>query len=209
MIARFIHVLYFEIVRVNSYSYCVLSDVMDYYYISYCVLLQEPRQYNGSQLPTFSQVHSHFLYRMSRSQELIGVLLSGIVSISFICTKRSPNYRIEIKASHALFNRYEPSVLLFLALIASGSSASLVWTLKDDISFNGLIKSTVLTARFGATFITGLASSLALYRLSPWHPLAVYPGPPLAKVVVIFVRLFRLDRRDLRCRVKAQTRAAR
>lgn len=133
-------------------------------------------------LPTFSQVHSHFLYRMSRSQELIGVLLSGIVSISFICTKRSPNYRIEIKASHALFNRYEPSVLLFLALIASGSSASLVWTLKDDISFNGLIKSTVLTARFGATFITGLASSLALYRLSPWHPLAVYPGPPLAKL---------------------------
>lgn len=33
-----------------------------------------------------------------------------------------------------------------------------------------------------AAFYAILLSSIALYRLSPWHPLAKYPGPALAKL---------------------------
>ncbi|KAL5536828.1 hypothetical protein ACEPAF_651 [Sanghuangporus sanghuang] len=33
-----------------------------------------------------------------------------------------------------------------------------------------------------ATFYVSLLTSIACYRLSPWHPLAKYPGPVLAKL---------------------------
>lgn len=33
-----------------------------------------------------------------------------------------------------------------------------------------------------ALFYFALVSSIVVYRLSPWHPLAKYPGPVLAKV---------------------------
>lgn len=33
-----------------------------------------------------------------------------------------------------------------------------------------------------ATFYATLLTSIAFYRLSPWHPLAKYPGPILAKL---------------------------
>ncbi|THG95748.1 hypothetical protein EW145_g7904 [Phellinidium pouzarii] len=32
------------------------------------------------------------------------------------------------------------------------------------------------------TFYTSILTSIAFYRLSPWHPLAKYPGPVLAKL---------------------------
>lgn len=31
-------------------------------------------------------------------------------------------------------------------------------------------------------FYAALASSIVLYRISPWHPLAEYPGPFFAKI---------------------------
>ena len=33
-----------------------------------------------------------------------------------------------------------------------------------------------------ASFYVSLLTSIACYRLSPWHPLAKYPGPTLAKL---------------------------
>lgn len=32
------------------------------------------------------------------------------------------------------------------------------------------------------SFVTGLSISIVLYRISPWHPLAKYPGPFLARI---------------------------
>lgn len=42
----------------------------------------------------------------------------------------------------------------------------------------------LLTATFTVfvTFWTSLLTSIAIYRLSPWHPLAKYPGPILGRL---------------------------
>ena len=37
-----------------------------------------------------------------------------------------------------------------------------------------------------ATYLTTLATSIILYRLSPFHPLAKYPGPAYLKVSKVF-----------------------
>ncbi|GLB34094.1 putative cytochrome P450 [Lyophyllum shimeji] len=44
-----------------------------------------------------------------------------------------------------------------------------------------MITSIVSIATVSA-FVFGLCASVVAYRLSPWHPLATYPGPRLAKL---------------------------
>ncbi len=39
-----------------------------------------------------------------------------------------------------------------------------------------------LFAKSLAIHVVALLSSIVMYRLSPWHPLARFPGPPLRKV---------------------------
>ena len=38
-----------------------------------------------------------------------------------------------------------------------------------------------------ATYYTSVITSIAIYRLSPWHPLAKYPGPIAAKLSKLWI----------------------
>jgi hypothetical protein len=71
-----------------------------------------------------------------------------------------------------------------LLSLAIGSFLVFASVLLSD-GFNGLASifnaGLVALASLGA-FLVGLSSSIVIYRLAPWHPLANYPGPVLAKL---------------------------
>ena len=85
-----------------------------------------------------------------------------------------------LESVHAVYKQYEPdaSLLLvhFLLLVAVPSLPAFCFL----PHFNGGVKLSILAA-FSLFYFT-LATSIVLYRLSPWHPLAKYPGPFLAKI---------------------------
>ncbi|KAF8075261.1 cytochrome P450 [Lyophyllum atratum] len=81
---------------------------------------------------------------------------------------------------HPIFKRREPNVILFLVLVFSSAIATY-----SHLVYSG--KHRWLTA-LGLTLcaigssLGALSCSVVVYRLSPWHPLAHYPGPALAKI---------------------------
>ncbi|KAL5498826.1 hypothetical protein ACEPAH_2181 [Sanghuangporus vaninii] len=81
---------------------------------------------------------------------------------------------------HAIYRRYEPDTSVpfvqTILLIAIPSLPAAVFLRHFETS-PGLA---VLTAL--ALFYVTLITSIVLYRLSPWHPLAKYPGPLPAKI---------------------------
>ncbi|KAG6908180.1 hypothetical protein DXG01_005833 [Tephrocybe rancida] len=81
--------------------------------------------------------------------------------------------------SHALFKRTEPRALPFLGLLATMNVFAFVYTYNET---QRVVYSVVVSAVTASAFLTGLLGSIVIYRLSPWHPLAEYPGPTLAKL---------------------------
>ncbi|EJD05634.1 high nitrogen upregulated cytochrome P450 monooxygenase 2 [Fomitiporia mediterranea MF3/22] len=81
--------------------------------------------------------------------------------------------------THLIYKKYEvqPSSYIptFLLLIATPFICSSFLPPHFSSTTNAYI------AGFG-TFYSSLLASIACYRLSPWHPLAKYPGPILAKL---------------------------
>ncbi|KAG5719737.1 hypothetical protein E4T56_gene18554 [Termitomyces sp. T112] len=82
-------------------------------------------------------------------------------------------------SSHVVFKRVEPRMMPSLSMIFCFQSAVFGVTYNETRQF--LYASIASSATLGA-FILGLFMSIAIYRLSPWHPLARYPGPRLAKL---------------------------
>ncbi|KAJ7074047.1 high nitrogen upregulated cytochrome P450 monooxygenase 2 [Mycena amicta] len=77
-------------------------------------------------------------------------------------------------ANHVYFRRFEPTNA-HCPLFALIAQPILLTYLLNSLTFtNALI--------VGAYFIGSLVSSIIVYRLSPWHPLAHIPGPMMAKV---------------------------
>ncbi|KAL5514428.1 hypothetical protein ACEPAG_2516 [Sanghuangporus baumii] len=86
--------------------------------------------------------------------------------------------------THFIYKKYEvqpssySSTFLLLGLTPCLCSSFLIH------HFSSLVTAYVLGF---STFYISLLASIACYRLSPWHPLAKYPGPVLAKLTKFWV----------------------
>lgn len=76
-----------------------------------------------------------------------------------------------------IFNRLEPRKLSAYAVLLVGIPLLLVLILHPEYSSLPLAIAHIYSA-----FISILLSSLTLYRLSPFHPLAKFPGPVINKI---------------------------
>ncbi|KAH8830807.1 cytochrome P450 [Flagelloscypha sp. PMI_526] len=81
---------------------------------------------------------------------------------------------MSFQVAHAAFKIYEPRSLTARLFLLCGLPILNLLTLPDFHDASSLI------ACF-ALHILGLTASILLYRFSPWHPLASYPGPFLAR----------------------------
>jgi hypothetical protein len=104
----------------------------------------------------------------------------GIVSSQTRDLSSAKHGRRPLQGVHPFLRRKEPTALQFLCTLYASSFAVLAYSvLNENRAFWSAAK---LTAGVVGCFLGGLCSSIAVYRLSPWHPLASYPGPALAKL---------------------------
>ena len=84
---------------------------------------------------------------------------------------------------HGVYKRYEPDTsspfIQFILLVAVPSIPA--------ACFLPHYTSTAIAILVAyASFYVSLLTSIVLYRISPWHPLAKYPGPLIAKISKIW-----------------------
>ncbi|KAJ6555091.1 cytochrome P450 [Mycena vulgaris] len=93
---------------------------------------------------------------------------------------RRPNPKAhQLQISHAVFRRLEPNALHFVVglILLMQISSVVLWL--QGFTLPAAIFS---TSSFGGLYLFLLGLAISLYRLSPWHPLAKFPGPRLAHV---------------------------
>ncbi|KAF8640282.1 hypothetical protein AX16_010177 [Volvariella volvacea WC 439] len=79
--------------------------------------------------------------------------------------------------SHWIFKRTETSEPVYAGALLIGTPACLVPLIKQH--FSSTISAFIWTM---SLYWTTLATSIVVYRLSPWHPLGKYPGPMLHRI---------------------------
>ena len=91
--------------------------------------------------------------------------------------------------AHQVFRRYETFSILTHAALLLGPPALIAASAVPDPSTNlDLFKDAFRSSVF--VYLATLALSIVAYRISPFHPLARYPGPWLAKVSMLGPALF-------------------
>ena len=89
---------------------------------------------------------------------------------------------------HLIFKQTETSQIYWLFILLLGIPAYLT---RLYITHAG---STILAAvKVFGLFWSTLVTSILVYRVSPWHPLAKYPGPFLCKLSKFYLAYFSLD----------------
>lgn len=85
-----------------------------------------------------------------------------------------------MQTSHLVFKRYEPTVFgcLYGGLF---TSIAVVAGLGYFANYSVLAAISMLV-QCQLVYLTSLAACIILYRLSPLHPLAEYPGPVMARI---------------------------
>ena len=84
---------------------------------------------------------------------------------------------ISLQLVHLIFKQTETSRPFWLFVLLLVIPAYLTFLYRPDAG------STILTAvKVFSLFWTTLVTSILVYRASPWHPLAKYPGPLLCKL---------------------------
>ncbi|KAF8184050.1 cytochrome P450 [Mycena galopus ATCC 62051] len=81
--------------------------------------------------------------------------------------------------NHGFFNRYEPSDANIPLLLLAAQPVSLLVFIGGPFSFIRLVWTYLV-------FLGSLSLSIVAYRLSPFHPLAQYPGPAIGKATKLW-----------------------
>lgn len=92
-----------------------------------------------------------------------------------------PTRIIVIQLAHFIFNRWEPLKLRYVVPLLTAAPAIVSIILVPQI---GIIRGVAYT--FGGYWVA-LCTSILLYRLSPFHPMARYPGPLGAKISKLYM----------------------
>ena len=87
------------------------------------------------------------------------------------------DYLFPIQVLHQIFRRNEPrNALSAIVTLASADAALYVAFRRFEAIPLEYAQSSVLGI-IGVSMVVALLLSIAIYRLSPWHPLAQFPGP--------------------------------
>ena len=116
------------------------------------------------------------LESLSKFDAGVLVLVTSLVSFSDAHVLHFRLIRLVIKVSHLLFRHFEPSSTLSRATLLIVIPA----LLSGPVSYTVQSLYKALPLAFIA-YWSGLVFFTLAYRLSPFHPLAKYPGPFLAK----------------------------
>lgn len=90
-------------------------------------------------------------------------------------------------ALHQFFRRFEPGSILSAVASVAGANYALYVALGrlKLLDAAGIISKSNALPGIGLTSVASLLLSIAVYRLSPWHPLAKYPGEFIFKITKI------------------------
>ncbi|KAJ7805627.1 cytochrome P450 [Mycena olivaceomarginata] len=81
--------------------------------------------------------------------------------------------------NHLYFNRYEPKSANVPLLVLTIEPILLLFALAAPVSLSRILSAYIV-------FSFTLCSSIIIYRISPWHPLAHIPGPTIHKITKLW-----------------------
>ena len=108
------------------------------------------------------------------------IALSGVVSASSPLVRLSTLFLLLLllfELGHVLFNRLEPRGPTRILSLLLGPPAALAFLLRP--SFGSPLAASLVAY---TVYIGTLVCSVVAYRISPFHPLAGFPGPFICKI---------------------------